>query len=225
MGASGSDGSKVLRAPSTAFENGGLETRRVLLFVSFAFAISWAIGVIVYATGGIGPESPSVLPGVPLWVLLVAAGYMFGPALANVCTRIVTGEGRAGLRLRPRFRRDWRWWAIAWLLPIALIYLGTALFFAFFPEYFDSSLSAVTQFPGATGASMGRAPTNRRPLPSLPETGSRRSTRSRSTPERTRKRAPYRGRSTQSGGATRWPTSASRDGSAAGGGGQRGPRR
>jgi len=156
MGTSDSDSSEALWAPkTTAFEDAGLEARRVLLFVAFAFGISWAIGAIVYATGGIGPESPSVLPGVPLWAPLVAIGYMFGPALANVCTRIVTGEGRADLGLRPRFRRDWRWWAIAWLLPIALIYLGTALFFAFFPEYFDSSLSAVTQFPGATGAAGG----------------------------------------------------------------------
>lgn len=136
---------------TTAIERGDVEWQRVGLFVLIAFGISWAVGAIVYVTGGISPESPEVIFGIPLWYVLVATGYMFAPALSNVLTRLVTGEGWGGLYLRPRFRRNWRWWVLAWLVPPVLIYLGAALFFALFPQFFDPTLSNVSDILG-TGA-------------------------------------------------------------------------
>ena len=154
METSESDSSRAATFPvATAFDDADVETRRVLSFVLFAFGISWAVGAVVYATGGIGSESPDVLPGIPLWYVLVATGYMFAPALANVLTRLLTGEGREDLRLRPHVRRNWRWWVVAWLVPIVLLYLGAALFFVLFPEFFDPTLSALTD--GLAGTASG----------------------------------------------------------------------
>lgn len=143
---------------TTAIERGDVEWQRVGLFVLIAFGISWAVGAIVYVTGGISPESPEVLFGIPLWYVLVATGYMFAPALSNVLTRLVTGEGWDGLYLRPRFRRNWRWWVLAWLVPPVLVYLGAALFFALFPQFFDPTLSNVSDILGTGAQSTGELP-------------------------------------------------------------------
>ncbi len=134
---------------ATGSDDGDVEWRRVGLFVLFAFGISWTIGVIVSMTGGIGSESPMVFAGVRLWLVLVVTGYMFSPAIANVLTRLVTGEGWDGLALRPR-RRHWRWWAVAWVVPPVLLYLGATVFFVLFPEFFDPTLSAVGETLGVT---------------------------------------------------------------------------
>lgn len=137
---------------TTAIESGDIEWQRVGLFVVFAFGISWSVGAVVYVTGGIAPTSPQVLPGIPLWLVLVATGYMFAPALSNVLTRLVTSEGWDDLYLRPRFRRNWRWWGLAWLVPPVLIALGAALFFALFPQFFDPTLSTVSDLLGTAQA-------------------------------------------------------------------------
>lgn len=118
-----------------------LDARRVLVFLAFAFGVSWAVGGVVYATGGLS-GGPEVLPGIPLWLVLLATGYMWGPAVANVLTRVVTGEGRDDLLLRPRIRATWRYWLAAWLVPPVLVLLGVGAFFAAFPGYFDPSLAA-----------------------------------------------------------------------------------
>jgi membrane protease YdiL (CAAX protease family) len=143
---------------TTAIERGDVEWQRVGLFVLIAFGISWAVGAIVYVTGGISPESPEVLFGIPLWLVLVATGYMFAPALSNLLTRLVTGEGWDGLYLHPRFRRNWRWWVRAWFVPPVLVYLGAALFFALFPQFFDPTLSNVSDILGTGAQSTDKRP-------------------------------------------------------------------
>lgn len=112
--------------------------RRIAVYLAFAFGISWVTGGVIYATGGI-TNSPSLVPGTPVTValVLIASAYMFSPAAANVMTRLVTREGFGDLRLRPHFRRTWRYWLAAWLLPLAAIAVGAAIYFALFPGHFD----------------------------------------------------------------------------------------
>lgn len=134
----------------SAIERGAVEWRRVWLFVAFSFGFSWIVGGVVYATGGIGSDSPELFAGVRLWYALLMV-YMFGPAIGNVLTRIVTGEGWRGLNLRPHLRHNWQWWLLAWLGSPLLVYLGGGLFFALFPAFFDSTLSGVNDLLQSTG--------------------------------------------------------------------------
>ena len=80
-----------------------LDTRRIALFLVFAYGIAWAFGLITYLTGGIA-NSPQLIPGVPitLAMVLVATGYMWAPALAHILTRLITHEGWRDTFLRPR---------------------------------------------------------------------------------------------------------------------------
>jgi hypothetical protein len=64
-----------------------IESRRIILFLLFAFGFAWALDLVIYFAGGI----TDLTPGTTVWFLAVLA--MFSPALAAVLTRWLTGEG------------------------------------------------------------------------------------------------------------------------------------
>ena len=121
-----------------------LETRRILVFLAVAFGVAWAVGAYIYATGGL-VGSPTLISGVPLSraMILLATGYMWAPAVANVVARAATGEGRGDLYLRPHPRTGWPYWIAAWVGPAVLTLLGAALYFAVFPAHYDPTLSTL----------------------------------------------------------------------------------
>ncbi|ELZ76949.1 caax amino terminal protease [Haloferax larsenii JCM 13917] len=132
----------------SSFES--LETRRITIFLLVAFGLAGLTALVVFSLGGL-TDSPEVIPGLPLWLVLVSTFYMFSPAVANVVTRAVTDEEWDDLRLRPAIRSNGRTYLVAWLAPLGLSIAGVALFFAFFPAYFDADLTVLRQFlpPGA----------------------------------------------------------------------------
>ncbi|MDI7247255.1 MAG: CPBP family intramembrane metalloprotease [Bacillota bacterium] len=142
---------------------GKLDTRRIAIYLAFSFGIAWAVGIVIYLTGGLW-NSPQLVPGttITLAVVLLATGYMWAPALAHILTRAVTHEGWSDTFLSPRLRRSWPYWIAAWVGPGVLILSGAALFFALFPRYFDPSLSAVRailrQAEGMTGRPFPMSP-------------------------------------------------------------------
>jgi membrane protease YdiL (CAAX protease family) len=119
-----------------------LNTKRILIFLAFAFGISWAAILAFYLTIG----RDDLLMGLTLANLVV----VMTPALANVATRLVTREGWGHLMLRPNFRRGWRFYLAAWLLPPLAIIVGGALYFLLFPQSLDPNLSNVRQLLFAT---------------------------------------------------------------------------
>ncbi len=121
-----------------------LDTRRIAVYLAFAFGIAWSAGLVIYLTGGLS-NSPSLAPGIPitLALALLATVYMGAPALAHVLTRVLTREGWRDTYLRPQLRRGWPYWVAAWFLPGILTILGGVVYFALFPGYFDPSLSVV----------------------------------------------------------------------------------
>lgn len=124
--------------------NRDLDSRRVIVFVSFAFAIAWLAELAIYLTGGL-VNSPVVVPGTPITLaLVVTIGLvMWAPTFAHLLTRWVTREGWRDLMLRPRLRRGWPYWLAAWFLPPLLAIAGAALYFALFPSLFDAQLGAL----------------------------------------------------------------------------------
>ena len=47
------------------------DTRRIIIFLSFAFGIAWITGLIIYLTGGL-VNSPQIVPGISLALILLA---------------------------------------------------------------------------------------------------------------------------------------------------------
>jgi membrane protease YdiL (CAAX protease family) len=114
-----------------------VDWKRVGIFIVFAFGIAWLVALGLYLTGGLKANS--------ITLVLLAVGYMGAPALAHILTRLVTREGRQGLYLRPNFKRGWLYWQICWIAPAIFTFLGIAVFFALFPQYYDPTFSAVTR--------------------------------------------------------------------------------
>jgi membrane protease YdiL (CAAX protease family) len=125
------------------------DTRRILIFIGFAFGIAWATGLVIYLTGGL-MDSPQIAPGITLAVVLLATVYMWAPGLGNILTRLITREGWKNMGLRPHFRQGWRYWLIGWFLPVVMTIPGAVLFFVLFPQYYDASLPYVRQMTAAS---------------------------------------------------------------------------
>lgn len=123
-----------------------LDLKRIWVYIAFAFGIAWATALVIYLTGGLS-DSLTLISGTPITLatVLLPTLYMFSPAIANVLTRLTTGEGWRDLYLRPHLGRAWRVWILAWLGPVVLTLLGTILFFVLFPGTFDSSLSGLEE--------------------------------------------------------------------------------
>ena len=127
--------------------------KRITIFLSFAFGISWLIGLVIFLTGKL-ENSPELIPntGITLAVVLLSSGYMWGPAIANILTRMVTGTGWQDLYLKPRIKSQWRYLLAGWFLPGVLSILGAIMFFMIFPGFYDSNLSFLNEQLAAMGA-------------------------------------------------------------------------
>ena len=83
-----------------------LNTKRILIFLGFAFGIPWAVALVIALTGVWGNN--------PLQAVTVAnLVFISTPVVANIATRLVTKEGWGRFMLQPNFRRDWRFWLAA----------------------------------------------------------------------------------------------------------------
>jgi membrane protease YdiL (CAAX protease family) len=126
-----------------------LNTRRILIFLAVTFGISCTATLATYLSGAM--KANPVLAGSLANYIVVMS-----PALANVATRLITREGWGHLWLRPNFRRGWRFYLAAWLLPLLAISVGGAIFYLLFPQSFDPNLGEVRElgasFPIAAAA-------------------------------------------------------------------------
>ena len=125
-----------------------LDWKRIGIYIAFAFGIAWLFALGIQLTGGM-QKSPYTL-------LFLAVGYMGAPAAANILTRLVTREGWQHLYLRPRFKQGWIYWLICWISPVLFTFLGMAIFFVFFPQYFDPSLSTLQSMMENSASTTGQ---------------------------------------------------------------------
>lgn len=130
--------------------NTKLDVKRIVIFLAFAFGIAWLTGLVIYFTGGL-TDSPQLAPNLTLALILLATAYMWAPAIANILTRVITREGWSNTGLRPNIRRGWPLWLAAWLLPGLLTIMGGVIFFLIFPQYYDPTLSFVTELLESVG--------------------------------------------------------------------------
>jgi membrane protease YdiL (CAAX protease family) len=133
-----------------------IESRRITLFLLVAFGMTWILSLAIFFTGGLS----DLTAGTTTWFLLVLA--MFSPSLANVLTRWITKEGWKDSYLKVHLKQNRRYWLIAWILAPILLLLGTGIYFVIFPQYFDTTYSAInkvlTQAAQRTGKPISVSP-------------------------------------------------------------------
>jgi uncharacterized protein len=118
-------------------------TKRILIFIAFAFGIPWAAALVI-SLSGIMANNPAQAGA------LANLFFISTPWLANIATRLITREGWGNLRLRPNFKRGWRFYLAVWLLPLLAAILGGALFYLLFPQSFDPNLGVVRKLVEGT---------------------------------------------------------------------------
>ncbi|QRN83080.1 CPBP family intramembrane metalloprotease [Chloroflexota bacterium] len=134
---------------------------QIWIFLGITFGISWLTALVIYLTGGLQNSPMLAIEGaqISLAYLLLATAYMFGPAIGNILTRLITHEGKANLLLEPKFDHGrWVYWLLAWFLPGVLTILGAAFFFLIFPKYYDPQLGIITQQLEAAGSTTTASP-------------------------------------------------------------------
>lgn len=122
-------------------------TNRILIFLAFAFVIPWAAALAI-SLSGLMANNPAQS--------VTLANYIFisTPWLANILTRLVTREGWRNLRLRPNFKRGWRFYLAVWLLPLLATIVGMVIFFIIYPQSFDPQLNVVRKLVENSPAAM-----------------------------------------------------------------------
>lgn len=121
-----------------------ISKKRILIYLVFAFGISWATALVIFLTGGL-KNSPIISfadTEISLALILLATMYMFGPAIANILTRLLTKEGKENLLIQPKFDNGkWKMYLAGWFLPGILTIIGIVFYFLVFPGQYDSGLS------------------------------------------------------------------------------------
>jgi len=128
-----------------------IDSRRITIFLVFAFGITWSFDLAIYLMGGLS----NLKPGTLTWFLSIFA--MVSPALATVLTRMVTREGWNDTYLRLHFKQNKRYWLVAWVGTPILLLLGMGIYYVLFPQYFDSSFSAVNKLLAQAAQQTGKA--------------------------------------------------------------------
>ena len=116
-----------------------IDSRRINIFLLFAFGITWVLDMVIYRMGGIS----NLTPGTTVWFLSVVA--MISPALATVLTRWITKEGWKDNYLKVNWKQSRSLWLVAWVGTPLLLLPGAGIYFVFFPQYFDSTFSVASK--------------------------------------------------------------------------------
>ena len=115
-----------------------IDRKRVYTFAAIAYVPSIVVALVVFFNGGLVSESGTTLT--PLAGDLLGL-LMFAPALANIITRVVSGEGFSNMLLRPNLGRGWPLYLGALLLPALANLVGGAIYYLLFPSRFDPSMT------------------------------------------------------------------------------------
>lgn len=130
-----------------------IDRKRILIFVAITHGSFIAVALVIFLNGGLFSQYPwTTTPLADNLLLLV----MLSPAVANVVTRAITGEGWANSCLRPNFRRSWPLYLAALFLPALAILGGGAIYYLLFPGKFDPSMTYAREELGfvAVGGAM-----------------------------------------------------------------------
>ncbi|MGN0376249.1 MAG: CPBP family intramembrane glutamic endopeptidase [Suilimivivens sp.] len=118
-------------------EKDELNGRRILIFLAITFIITYGIEIFMIA-----PLIGSTDVNAAMAAQSMIAGVMFAPTFGVILTRVFTKEGFMGKSLYFTFKLKGflKYYGIVWPGFVALILIGTVLYFLIFPKQYDGNL-------------------------------------------------------------------------------------
>lgn len=113
-----------------------LNKRRLYVFLSIVFILSWGLSSIIPLTGDKYGSIKSVI---------ILSIIMLIPTLSSVLTRLITKEGFKNMYLKPRFKKNIKYYLTAYFMTNVFIILGTVIFFIIFPGMLDINLTSIKE--------------------------------------------------------------------------------
>lgn len=113
-----------------------LNKKRLYLFLVIVFTISWLLVAIIPLSGNKYTSQIS---------LVILSILMLIPALSSILTRIITKEGFKNMYLKPRFKKNIKYYLIAYFMTNVFIILGAVAFFIIFPKTLDLNLTTFSE--------------------------------------------------------------------------------
>lgn len=122
--------------------------KRLAVFLGVTFGLSWA----TWAIAGVltGAVTQGVSASLPM-VAIVAVSMFFPLVGALTANAVAPKEQRIDLGVRPRIKGNGRLYALAWLMPAVLTFIGGTLFFLVFPQLFDGDATQLRSALEASG--------------------------------------------------------------------------
>ena len=122
--------------------------KRLAVFLGVTFGLSWT----TWAIAGVitGAVTQGVSASLPM-IAIVAVSMFFPLVGALTANAVAPKEQRIDLGVRPRIKGNGRLYALAWLMPAVLTFIGGALFFLVFPQLFDGDAAQLRSALEASG--------------------------------------------------------------------------
>lgn len=119
--------------------------KRILIYLAVTFTLTWGLWAVAVS----GP----VVIGAPVVAQLTVGLGMFCPAIGALVTWLICRKKQPfDIPIRPRFRGNGKYYALAWFAPTAFAVLGGVLYFLIFPAQFDTGMGYVKELSAAQGA-------------------------------------------------------------------------
>ncbi len=131
------------------------DLRRIIVYVIVTFALTWLYCLLVVYPLVKG-EALNGIP--PIATQLLVAAAMFFPAVGVVLTRLITKESFKNTWLKPKLKKNLRFYLLVWFGPAILTFAGMGLYFLLFPDNLDLTFGYFTATLEATGAPLETLP-------------------------------------------------------------------
>ncbi len=119
-----------------------IDKKRLYIFISVVFILSWGWTAIIPLTGDKYGSTNS---------LIILSVLMLIPTLSSILTRLLTKEGFKNMYLKPRFKKNMKYYLTAYFMTNVFIILGGIVFFMIFPKMLDLNLISLNDLLQSQG--------------------------------------------------------------------------
>lgn len=107
--------------------------KKVNTFVGVTFLLTWIMEFWLMLNGGLQNPSSTV-------IIIIC---MLMPAVGAIITVLISKEKLKDLWIKPKFKGNIKYYLLAWLMPVALIVVGSVLYYLIFPSQLDLNMTNI----------------------------------------------------------------------------------